>query len=167
MAGMNIHKMSAGDWERVSHIYLEGIATGNATFETEAPSWEEWDARHLSFARLVAESTDPAEVIGWAALSPVSVRSVYSGVAEVSVYVAAAARGRGVGRMLLVALIQEAETNGIWTLQSSVFAENSATLSLHRSCGFREVGTREKIACLNGQWRDTVLFERRRKRVGS
>jgi L-amino acid N-acyltransferase YncA len=159
-----IEKMSPGDWERVSAIYLEGIATGNATFETNAPSWEVWDAAHLPFARLVAKDDD--EVIGWAALSPVSQRCVYGGVAEVSVYVAGSQRQSGVGRKLLEALITESERNGIWTLQAGMFPENAGSLALHRKLGFREVGRRERIAKLNGMWRDTILWERRSATTG-
>jgi phosphinothricin acetyltransferase len=151
--------MRAGDWDAVRAIYLEGIRSGHATFETEAPGWERWDEAHLSFARLVMRD---AEIIsGWAALSPVSKREVYRGVAEVTVYVAEAARGRGIGRALLEALIAESERNGVWTLQASIFPENTASVALHRRCGFREVGRRERIAQLHGVWRDTLLFERR------
>ena len=164
MSGFTIEPMSAGDWPAVRAIYLEGIATGAATFETEAPSWEEWDAAHLSFARLVARAGD--HVSGWAALSPVSRRKAYAGVAEVSVYVAADSRGKGVGRALLDRLIQESEQNGIWTLQAAVFPENAATLALHQRCGFREIGRRERISTLNGSWRDTILLERRSRTVG-
>ena len=156
--------MQPDDWLLVRAIYLEGIATGKATFETEAPSWEEWNASHLGFARLVARDED--RLIGWAALSEVSRRQVYSGVAEVSVYVARDNRRQGVGRALLERLITESEQNGIWTLQASVFPENVATIALHRACGFREVGRRERISKLNGSWRDTILLERRSKSVG-
>lgn len=164
MSSFTIEPMAAGDWPVVRAIYLEGIATGEATFETEAPSWEEWDAAHLSFGRLVARRG--GDVIGWAALSPVSQRKVYAGVAEVSVYVAVHSRGKGVGRALLDRLIQESEQNGIWTLQAAVFKENAATLALHKRCGFGEVGRRERISKLNGSWRDTLLLERRSKTVG-
>ena len=156
--------MAADDWLAVRTVYLEGIATGEATFETEAPSWEAWDSGHLSFGRLVARDGD--SVIGWAALSPVSQRKAYSGVAEVSVYVAAHSRGKGVGQALLERLIRESEQNGIWTLQAAVFPENAATLALHKRCGFREVGRRERISKLNGNWRDTILLERRSRAVG-
>ena len=164
MSEVVIESMAADDWLAVRAVYLEGIATGEATFETEAPSWETWDSGHLSFARLVARAGE--EVIGWTALSPVSQRKAYLGVAEVSVYVAAHNRGKGVGRALLERLIQEAEQNGIWTLQAAVFPENGATLALHKRCGFREVGRRERISKLNGNWRDTILLERRSEIVG-
>ena len=143
----------------VREIYLAGILSGDATFETTAPSWEKWDTAHLSFARLVA--CDGTEVKGWAALSAVSTRPAYGGVAEVSVYVAPHGRGQGCGRALLEALIAESEKNGIWTLQASIFPENLASMALHKAGGFREVGRRERIAKLNGVWRNTVLLERR------
>ena len=157
--------MAAADWERVRAIYLEGIATGNATFETAAPSWEQWDAAHLPFARLVARQK--GTLVGWAALSPVSQRCVYGGVAEVSVYVSASTRRSGVGRKLLQSLIDESGQNGIWTLQAGMFPENTGSLSLHQSCGFREVGRRERIGKMNGAWRDTILLERRSTTVGA
>jgi phosphinothricin acetyltransferase len=153
------------DWNQVKEIYLEGIATGNATFETTAPSWEQWDAAHLWFARLVARQK--GTLVGWAALSPVSQRCVYGGVAEVSVYVSASTRRSGVGRKLLQSLIDESEQNGIWTLQAGMFPENAGSLSLHQSCGFREVGRRERVGKMNGVWRDTILLERRSTTVGA
>jgi len=156
-----IGQMKASDWDQVRSIYLEGIRSGNSTFETDAPSWEKWNEGHLSFARLVMR--DEGSVLGWAALSPVSKRDVYRGVAEVTVYVAESARGKGHGRALLEALIAESEKNGIWTLQASIFPENTASVELHLRCGFREVGRRERIAMLGGVWRDTILFERRRR----
>ena len=160
----SIDRMKAGDWEEVRSIYLEGIAGDNSTFETEAPSWEKWDEAHLQIARLMMREGE--KVVGWAALSPVSKRSVYRGVAEVTVYVAENVRGQGIGRALLEALISESERNDIWTLQASIFPENTASVELHLRCGFREVGRRERIATLNGVWRDTLLFERRSKTVG-
>jgi phosphinothricin acetyltransferase len=163
-AALALERMQAGDWEQVRRIYLDGIATGNATFETGAPDWEQWDAAHLGFARLVARRQE--QIIGWAALSPVSQRCVYGGVAEVSVYVAKDSRQSGVGRKLLQALIDESERNGIWTLQAGMFPENVGSLGLHTACGFREVGRRERIGKLNGRWRDTILLERRSKAVG-
>lgn len=154
-----IDQMKPTDWEQVRAIYLEGIASGNSTFETDAPSWEKWDEAHLQIARIVMR--DGEKVLGWAALSPVSKRNVYRGVAELTVAVTENARGWGVGHALLEALIDESERNGIWTLQASIFPENTASVKLHLRCGFREVGRRERIASLNGVWRDTLLFERR------
>lgn len=161
---MNISAMTAGHWDDVQRIYLEGIASGNATFEVEAPSWEQWDRGHHIFARLVA--IDHGAVKGWAALSPVSMRKVYAGVAEVSVYVATDSRGHGLGKQLLNALVLESEMHGIWTLQASIFPENVASLRLHKRCGFREVGRRELIGKVAERWRSTVLVERRSKVVG-
>jgi phosphinothricin acetyltransferase len=154
-----IDSMRPQDWEFVRSIYLEGMATGQATFETEAPDWERWDDGHLPQCRLVARKGDG--VLGWAALSPVSKRQVYAGVTEVSVYVAAASRGDGVGGALMRALIEASERHGVWTLQSSVFPENLASVALHLKHGFREVGRRERIARHQGVWRDTVVLERR------
>jgi phosphinothricin acetyltransferase len=159
-----IETMWATDWRAVRAIYVEGIATGNATFETAAPEWEEWDRAHHRFARLVARRDD--RVVGWAALSPVSGRPVYAGVAEVSIYVGQSVRGCGVGFGLLSRLIEEAERNGIWMLQAGILPENEASLALHRRCGFREVGRRERIGRLKGEWRDVVLMERRSRQVG-
>ncbi|MEK6283832.1 MAG: N-acetyltransferase family protein [Acidobacteriota bacterium] len=163
---IRIRPLETEDWKSVLAIYLQGIATGQATFETTAPSWEKWDAGHLSFARLAAVSEDDGRLAGWAALSPVSSRPVYSGVAEVSVYVADDFRARGVGGALLDCLIKTSEDNGIWTLQASVFPENVRSMALHEKRGFREIGVRERIAKLNGVWRDTVLLERRSKIIG-
>ena len=156
--------MTPGDWEQVRSIYLEGIKSGNSTFETDGPTWEKWDAGHLQIARLVMRDGD--RILGWAALSPVSKRSVYSGVAELTVYVSESARKQGIGRALLESLIDESERNEIWTLQAAVFPENKASVELHLRCGFREVGRRERIAMLNGVWRDTLLLERRSSKVG-
>ena len=150
--------LTPADWPAVRAIYLEGIATRQATFETEAPEWEVWDRAHLPFCRLAARVD--SDLAAWAALSPVSARQCYSGVAEVSVYVAAAHRACGIGRALLQALIVDLAKHGIWTLQSSTFAENTASLRLQESCGFRIVGRRERIAQLDGIWRDTILLER-------
>ena len=163
-AGIEIRKLSEADWPAVREIYIAGIATGQATFETEAPGWERWNQTHLPAPRLVA--TEEETLLGWAALSPVSNRKVYAGVAEVSVYVASETRGRGVGKLLLESLVKESETNGIWTLQASIFPENAASVAIHRGCGFREVGRRERIGQLKNNWRDTVLFERRSSVVG-
>ena len=156
---MILDRMSPEDWNSVRLIYLEGIDTGNATFARVAPEWTEWDQSHLDICRLVARSG--TEVLGWAALSPVSRRAVYAGVAEVSIYVAARARGRGVGRRLLAALVEASEATGIWTLQAGIFPENEASIRLHKSAGFRVVGIRERIGAMNGRWRDVVLLERR------
>jgi L-amino acid N-acyltransferase YncA len=158
-----IEPMVAEDWPEVRRIYEEGLATGVGSFETAAPSWEKWHAGRLPHSRLVARDQ---VVLGWAALSPVSQRSCYAGVAEVAVYVAAAARGLGLGRALLEALIQSSEANGIWTLQGATIAENTASLALQRRCGFREVGRRERIARRGIIWHDTVLTERRSRNVG-
>lgn len=159
-----IERMQAADWAQVRAIYEAGIATGLATFETGAPDWAQWDAGHLADCRLVARSGD--SVIGWAALSPVSRRQVYVGVAEVSVYVAPAAQGQGIGRALLAGLILASEHHALWTLQANIFPENVASLALHAKHGFREVGRRERIARLHGVWRDTVLVERRSRLIG-
>ena len=159
-----IDSLLTQDWELVRAIYLEGVATGQATFETEAPDWGRWDAGHLPQCRLVARDGDA--VLGWAALSPVSGREAYAGVAEVSVYVAASARGRGVGGALMRALIEASERQGLWTLQSSVFPDNHASVALHLKHGFREVGRRERIARHHGVWRDTVVLERRSSVAG-
>ena len=159
-----IGSMRPQDWDFVRAIYLEGITTGQATFETEAPDWERWDAGHLPQCRLVARNGDV--VLGWAALSPVSRREVYAGVVEVSVYVAALARGLGVGGALMRALIEASELHGVWTLQSSIFPENHASVALHLKHGFREVGRRERIARHHGVWRDTVVLERRSRVAG-
>ena len=167
-----VEKMHDGDWEAVRSVYREGIATGNATFETDVPEWEDWDKGHLHDCRFVARKE--GRVIGWAALSSVSGRCVYAGVAEVSVYVAASARGRGVGKALLCALVEGSERQGIWTLQAGIFPENEASIALHKSCGFREVGCRERLGQMRPAaksaagdiWRDVVLMERRSHVVG-
>jgi phosphinothricin acetyltransferase len=156
--------MYQGDWPAVATIYSEGIATGDATFETSVPAFEAWDASHLAAPRLVVRRD--GQVLAFAGLAPVSARAVYRGVAEVTIYVAAAARGRGVGRRLLEALVEEAEAAGIWTLQAGIFPENEASLALHRACGFGVVGRRERLGELDGVWRDVLLLERRSARVG-
>lgn len=164
-------------WPAVREIYRQGIETGNATFETQLPEWEIWDSSHRKDCRLIAvESLElgndvlsaafPLTVLGWAALSPVSTRNVYSGVAEMSVYVAVAARGRGVGKTLLQALVNESEQSGIWTLQAGIFPENKASLALHKACGFRKVGVRRRMGKLGDTWRDVLLLERRSGNVG-
>jgi len=155
---VDVRHLRPGDWQEVARIFGEGIATGNATFETEVPSWEAWDAAHLSEHRLVGERD--GRVVGWVALAPVSPRECYAGVAEVSTYVAAEARGEGVGAELLAALVESSERGGIWTLQTGVFPENEASLRLLRRFGFRVVGTQERIGRLHGVWRDVVLLER-------
>ncbi len=154
-----ITKLLPTHWDQARRIYQQGLDTGQASFETTAPAWEQWDAGHLPLARLILMLD--REPRGWAALSPVSNRTVYAGVAEVSVYVGTEWRGRGFGRVLLERLIAESVENGIWTLQASIFPENIASLALHRSLGFREVGRREKIARRDDVWRDTILLERR------
>lgn len=159
-----IRDLLPSDWSDVREIYLEGIAGRNATFETSAPTWEAWNAAHLATCRLVA--FENAQLLGWAALSPVSKRNVYRGVAEASIYVSAHCRGKGVGGSLLSVLIARSEEYGIWTLQASIFPENSASLRLVQRAGFRIVGRRERIACLDGVWRDTLILERRSSIVG-
>jgi L-amino acid N-acyltransferase YncA len=159
-----IEDMGPEDWDSVRAIYEEGISTGNATFEQSAPTWEKWDAGHLATGRLVARAGN--DVLGWAALSPVSTRKVYAGVADLSVYVAERARGRKVGSLLLSELVTASERAGIWTLQAGIFPENTASIALHKRHGFRVVGTRERIGCMDGRWRDVVLMERRSGMVG-
>jgi len=161
---ITVTSMKPDDWEVVRLIYREGIDTGNATFETETPDWEEWNRSHLQECRFVARSD--RQVVGWVALSPVSSRCIYAGVAEVSIYVRSSARGQGVGKALMLALIEESERVGIWTLQGGVFPENAASIALLKSCGFREVGFRERVGQMNGVWRDVLLLERRSKSVG-
>ena len=156
---MAIRQLEPADWPDVARIYEEGILTGNATFETTVPSWDAWDSGHLARHRLVL--TLDGDVVGWAALSPVSDRCCYSGVAEHSIYIAERARGLGFGRQLLAALIASSEDGGFWTLQSGVFPENEASIALHTALGFRVVGVRERLGRLHGVWRDVVLLERR------
>lgn len=156
---VRIRAMTAADWPEVRDIYESGIATGHATFETSAPDWERWNATHLAEHRLVAAID--GKTVGWTAMSPVSDRCVYAGVAEHSVYVHSGHRGNGVGRALLEALIASAEAGGFWTIQTGIFPENTASVELHLRCGFRIVGRREKIGQLHGIWRDTLFLERR------
>jgi L-amino acid N-acyltransferase YncA len=156
---MLIDEMQPSDWEQVRQIYLEGLATGNASFETEAPTWEQWDAGHLPHTRMVVRQKGC--VLAWAALAPVSKRRCYAGVAELSLYVAPEQRGRGIGKALLLAVIESSERNGIWTLQGATFAENTSSIRLQQACGFRIVGRRERIGQRDGVWRDTILTERR------
>lgn len=162
---LSIRTLKPDDWPAVRAIYLEGIASGISTFEVEAPDWDRWDQGHRQNCRLVAMSPED-RILGWAALYQTSKRSAYCGVAEVSIYISVTARGKGVGRVLLSRLVEAAEQDGIWTLQAGIFAENLASIRLHTACGFRLVGRRERIAKLNGTWRDTVLMERRSSVVG-
>ena len=161
---ISIQMMTAGDWPDVARIYAEGLETGNATFQQVVPTWEEWNSGHLYSCRLIAvvENT----IAGWAALSPVSSRPVYAGVAEVSVYIGKDFRSRKIGDCLMKRLIAESEKEGLWTLQSSIFRENEASIKLHEKYGFRTMGYREKVGKMNGIWRDTVIMERRSKVVG-
>ena len=161
---IEIKSMEPRHWNEVRRIYVEGLATGNATFQTTAPEWEEWDKAHIQTGRLLA--FENGIVVGWAALTPVSGRCVYGGVAEISVYVAETARGKGVGKYLLKSLIENSEANKFWTLQAGIFPENIASVKIHEANGFRLIGKREKIGQMNGVWRDTVLLERRSKVVG-
>lgn len=161
---MRVREMLAQDWINVSKIYAEGISTGYATFETEVPTFESWDGAHLKSCRLVAVSDDI--VLGWAALSPVSSRCVYGGVAEVSVYIGKNSRGKGAGLMLMTELIKKSEEEGLWTLQSGIFPENKGSIRLHQKSGFRYIGKREKVGKRDGLWKDNLLFERRSGTIG-
>ena len=163
-ASLVVEAMATADWPTVAEIFRQGIETGDATFETAVPTREEWNASHLRTPRLVARAE--RTVVGWAALSPVSERCVYAGVAEDSVYVARNARGQGIGRALLERLVREAENAGLWTLQAGIFPENRASVALHQRCGFRIVGVRERLGQRAGVWRDVLLLERRSRRVG-
>lgn len=160
---IEIRAMLDTDWPMVKKIYVEGIATGNATYQTEAPTFEEWTTSHHPKCRMVAVNN--GKVVGWIALSPISKRVVYEGVGEVSIYVSAKEKSKGIGTLLLSKLIDESEKQGFWTLQSSIFKENTASIKLHKKLEFREVGFREKIAQHNGIWRDVLLLERRSKKV--
>jgi L-amino acid N-acyltransferase YncA len=157
---VSIEAMKPGDWPAVRAIYQEGIETGDATFELDAPTWEAWDASRLPDHRLVARN-ESGTVVGWTAVSPVSDRCVYEGVVESAIYVAPEARGRGVGTALLRALVEGTEAHGIWTIQTGIFPENAASLRLHEACGFRVVGVRERVGKHRGRWRDVVFVERR------
>lgn len=159
-----IASLGPGDWDDVARIYAEGIATRLATFETEVPSWEAWNDAHLAEHRFMAYEAGRAA--GWAALAPVSSRCVYAGVAEASVYVAAAARGRGVGTALLSALVASSEAGGVWTLEAGILPENEASVRMHERCGFRVVGRRERLGRMDGEWRDVLLLERRSRVAG-
>jgi phosphinothricin acetyltransferase len=156
-----VRPLAKTDWESVSKIYGEGIATGIATFETEVPPWNIWNEKYVEHCRIVAERNH--EVVGFAVLSQVSKREVYKGVAEVSVYVSESARGKKIGELLLRSLVKQSEDEGFWTLQANIFSENAASIRLHEKCGFRIVGVREKIGMLDGKWHDNHLLERRRK----
>jgi phosphinothricin acetyltransferase len=161
---VKLRSLRPADWPSVRRIYEEGIATGHATFETEPPSWEEWDRRHVQRCRMVLE--EDGQILGWAALSPASDRCVYGGVAEVSVYVTSRAQGRGVGTGLLRALVRCSEKEGFWTLQAGIFPENRSSIHIHEKCGFRSVGTRERLGRMGGSWRDVLFMERRSSSVG-
>ena len=164
---MNIQiiKMQPQHWQDVARIYSEGILTGNATFQKDIPSWEEWDSSHLQNCRFIALNTEGV-VLGWAALTPVSGRCVYAGVAEVSVYVTPQYSGQGVGKMLMQQLIEASEVDGLWTLQAGIFPENIGSIRLHEAVGFRQLGRRERIGKMDGVWRDTLLLELRSKKIG-
>ena len=164
-SAVRLRDLVEADWPAVRAIYLEGIATGVATFETSAPSWDAWNAGHHPEPRLLAERD--GEPIGWAALAPVSARPVYRGVAEVSIYVAERARGSGIGRALLERLVAESERHDFWTLQAAIMAGNAASIALHLACGFREVGRRNRLGALHGTWHDVVLLERRSAMTGA
>jgi L-amino acid N-acyltransferase YncA len=161
---MEIQNMQPAHWQFVKAIYEEGIVTGHATFETQSPGWEDWNEAHLQEPRLIALDHD--QITGWAALTPVSGRCIYAGVAEVSVYVGKDQRGKGVGKTLLRALVEASEKNNFWTLQAGIFPENTSSLKIHETCGFRIIGCREKIGKMNGIWRNTFLLERRSGLVG-
>lgn len=162
---LEIRKMEADDWPAVAQIYRQGMETGIATFASEVPSFEEWSASHLEDCRLVAESS--GEVVAWAAMSAVSRRAVYRGVAEISIYVSGRHRGRKVGETLLCALIEESERAGYWSLRAAIFEENAASVALHHKCGFRTVGFFERVGCdREGRWRNNLLLERRSRKIG-
>lgn len=161
---MEIVKIESANYPQVADIYLQGISTGIATFQMEATDWETWNKSHLPNCRIAA--FEGGQMAGWAALSPVSSRCVYAGIAEVSIYVAENFRGKYIGKSLLLKLIEESEAAGLWTLQSGIFAENKASIKLHEQCGFRIIGYREKIGNKDGIWKDNIIMERRSKIVG-
>lgn len=159
-----IRELKARDWPSVKEIYQKGLDTGMASFETQAPSWEKWDAAHLDIGRILVQG--PLEIMGWVALSPVSAREVYRGVAEVSIYIDPKYARKGLGYILFEKLIKESEKAGLWTLQSGIFRQNTASIKLHEKMGFRMIGYREKVAKRDGVWQDNMLMERRSKVVG-
>ena len=161
---IKVRTMTSKDWEAVADIYRQGILTGNATFQSDVGTYEEWDKGHLLLGRIVADVNE--EIAGWGALSKVSERCVYGGVAEVSVYIHSNYQNLGIGTMILDQLVSLSESGGVWTLQAGIFPENIASLKLHEKLGFRIVGTREKMGQMKGVWRDVVLLERRSKLVG-
>jgi L-amino acid N-acyltransferase YncA len=161
---MEVIQMLQTHWPAVRNIYLQGIATKQATFQTDSPSWEDWDQSHVDNLRYVAVLN--GQIVGWAALSPVSSRCVYAGVCEVSIYVQEGNRGQGIGATLLQSLITNSERNNIWTLQSGIFPENISSIALHEKFGFRKIGLREKVGKMDGIWRDVLLMERRSKLIG-
>lgn len=159
-----IRKITEADYPAIKRIFEEGIRTGNATFQRTAPEWEDWDASKLPYCRLAAVIN--SEIAGWTALTSTSKREVYKGINEESIYIAQKYTGKGIGKLLMNSLIEESEKHGVWTLTASIFPENTLSIKLHLSCGFREIGYMEKAGCMDGIWRDTVLFERRSKKVG-
>jgi L-amino acid N-acyltransferase YncA len=161
---MQIRTITSADHPQLAEIYRQGIATGNATFQTVPTDWETWDKGHLEVCRLAVFEGE--KMAGWAALSPVSSRCVYAGVAELSIYIAADYRGKGIGKLLLTKLVEDSENAGFWTLQAGIFPENAASIQLHKSCGFREIGYRERIGQMNGIWRNNIILERRSNIVG-
>ncbi|BAU53031.1 GNAT family N-acetyltransferase [Mucilaginibacter gotjawali] len=161
---MEIAELTQKQWPEVRAIYQGGIATGNAHFSLDVPEWDEWDHEHVKNCRLVA--IDNGEVLGWAALTAISDRCVFAGVAEVSIYIAEKARGKGIGKKLLAELVKQSEQNNFWTLEARIFAENTASIHIHQQNGFRIVGLRERIGKLNGVWRDVLLLERRSTETG-
>ncbi len=161
---MEIKSITKDNFPEVMEIYIQGLETQIATFQNDTPIWEDWNKGHLDFCRI--SIFDNNKMLGWTALTPVSSRCVYAGVAEVSIYICKEERGKGIGKILLTELIRRSEENGIWTLQSGIFAENESSIKLHEKCGFRIVGYREKIGKKNGVWKDNVLMERRSKTIG-
>lgn len=162
---ISFRPMTADDWKSVAEIYRQGIETGNATFQQDIPCCQDWDYGHLKICRIVCVVEN--QLAGWAALTPVSGRCVYAGVAEVSVYVADKFRGQKLGLQLLQQLIEKSEKENLWTLQAGIFPENTASLAIHEKSGFRKVGLRERIGKLKGKWRDTILLERRSEKIGN